>query len=75
MWELVKAGGWLMLPLVLCSIFTVAISLERFIRLKKSTILPKDLLLTPSQSIQSILPKLKQSDLQTTTLGRILEVG
>jgi biopolymer transport protein ExbB len=25
-----------MLPLVLCSIFTVAISLERFIRLKKS---------------------------------------
>ena len=23
MWELVKAGGWLMLPLVLCSIFTV----------------------------------------------------
>ncbi|OTG57521.1 biopolymer transporter ExbB [Acinetobacter sp. ANC 4204] len=75
MWELVKAGGWLMLPLVLCSIFTVAISLERFIRLKRSTILPKDLLLTPSQSIQSILPKLKQSDLQTTTLGRILEVG
>jgi hypothetical protein len=31
MWELVKAGGWLMLSLVLCSIFTVAISLERFI--------------------------------------------
>jgi ParB-like chromosome segregation protein Spo0J len=26
MWELVKAGGWLMLPLVLCSIFTVAIT-------------------------------------------------
>ena len=73
MWELVKAGGWLMLPLVLCSIFTVAISLERFIRLKKSTILPKDLLLTPSQSI---LPKLKQNqDLQATTLGRILEAG
>jgi hypothetical protein len=41
MWELVKAGGWLMLPLVLCSIFTVAISLERFIRLKKTTILPQ----------------------------------
>ncbi|MCY3119886.1 MotA/TolQ/ExbB proton channel family protein, partial [Acinetobacter baumannii] len=25
MWELVKAGGWLMLPLILCSILTVAI--------------------------------------------------
>ncbi|MFI7883876.1 MotA/TolQ/ExbB proton channel family protein, partial [Acinetobacter baumannii] len=22
MWELVKAGGWLMLPLILCSILT-----------------------------------------------------
>ena len=76
MWELVKAGGWLMLPLVLCSIFTVAISLERFIRLKKSTILPKDLLLNPAQSVQMVLPKLKQNqDLQATTLGRILEAG
>ena len=56
MWELVKAGGWLMLPLVLCSIFTVAISLERFIRLKKSAILPKDLLLNPAQSVQMVLP-------------------
>ena len=76
MWELVKAGGWLMLPLVLCSIFTVAISLERFIRLKKTNILPKDLLLNPAQSVQMVLPKLKQNqDLQATTLGRILEVG
>lgn len=33
MWELVKAGGWLMLPLILCSILTVAISIERFVRL------------------------------------------
>ncbi|MDN8384481.1 MotA/TolQ/ExbB proton channel family protein, partial [Acinetobacter baumannii] len=31
MWELVKAGGWLMLPLILCSILTVAISIERFV--------------------------------------------
>ena len=69
MWELVKAGGWLMLPLVLCSIFTVAISLERFIRLKKSAILPKDLLLNPAQSVQMVLPKLKQNqDLQVNSL-------
>ncbi|MFW2732996.1 MotA/TolQ/ExbB proton channel family protein, partial [Acinetobacter baumannii] len=31
MWELVKAGGWLMLPLILCSILTVAIIIERFV--------------------------------------------
>ncbi len=41
MWELVKAGGWLMLPLILCSILTVAISIERFIRLRRSQVLPK----------------------------------
>ncbi|MEX0571194.1 MotA/TolQ/ExbB proton channel family protein, partial [Acinetobacter baumannii] len=35
MWELVKAGGWLMLPLILCSILTVAISIERFVRLRR----------------------------------------
>ncbi len=42
MWELVKAGGWLMLPLVLCSIFMLAISIERLIRLKKNAVLPFD---------------------------------
>ncbi|MBP8099965.1 MAG: MotA/TolQ/ExbB proton channel family protein, partial [Acinetobacter sp.] len=50
MWELVKAGGWLMLPLVLCSIFTIAISIERFIRLKKSLVLPAVLLMNPNKT-------------------------
>ena len=55
MWELVKAGGWLMLPLVLCSIFTVAITIERFIRLKKSMILPKALLLNQTQNADVVM--------------------
>ena len=55
MWELVKAGGWLMLPLVLCSIFTVAITIERMIRLKKSMILPKALLLSQTQSADEVM--------------------
>ena len=50
MWELVKAGGWLMLPLVLCSIFMLAISIERLIRLKKNVVLPSILLMGPSQN-------------------------
>ena len=76
MWELVKAGGWLMLPLVLCSIFTVAITLERFIRLKKSLILPKNLLLNSNQSIETVIQKLQQDQaLKNSTLGRIFAAG
>ncbi|WP_166168873.1 MotA/TolQ/ExbB proton channel family protein [Acinetobacter sp. SA01] len=76
MWELVKAGGWLMLPLVLCSIFTVAITIERFIRLKRTMILPKVLLLNQVQNIDMVIQQLKQDQaLQSSTLGRIFMAG
>ena len=76
MWELVKAGGWLMLPLVLCSIFTVAISIERFIRLKKSIILPEAILLKVGQSTDTIVQQLKQSaTLKNSPLSRIFISG
>ncbi|WP_163124401.1 MotA/TolQ/ExbB proton channel family protein [Acinetobacter portensis] len=76
MWELVKAGGWLMLPLVLCSIFTVAITIERFIRLKKALILPNPILLKVGQSSETVVQQLKQSTtLKNSTLGRIFLAG
>lgn len=76
MWELVKAGGWLMLPLVICSIFTVAIVIERFIRLKKSLILPSQILLNVGQDTTEVMQELKASEqLQKTTLGRIFIAG
>lgn len=76
MWELVKAGGWLMLPLVLCSIFTVAITIERFIRLKRTMILPKALLLNPAQNTDVVIQQLQQDQaLQSSTLGRIFMAG
>lgn len=76
MWELVKAGGWLMLPLVLCSIFMVAISLERFIRLKKSLVLPKTLLMGPGQNARQVMQKLNANkSLQGSTLGRVFAAG
>ena len=40
MWELVKAGGWLMWPIVLCSILMLIIIIERAIKLKASTVTP-----------------------------------
>jgi len=76
MWELVKAGGWLMLPLMLCSIFTVAITIERFIRLKKNAVLPSALLMTKNQRADQVMQNLDQNkQLQSSALGRIFTSG
>lgn len=76
MWELVKAGGWLMLPLLLCSVFMLAISIERFLRLKRAGVVPKALQLQTSQPVQGVLQQLQQSEgLQHSTLGRIFMAG
>lgn len=76
MWELVKAGGWLMLPLVLCSIFTVAISIERFIRLKRSLVLPKSLMMQKGRSLDDVLDVLEQDKTAgQTSLGYIFKDG
>ncbi len=44
MLELVQAGGWLMLPILLCSVASVAICGERFWTLRPERIAPKHLL-------------------------------
>ena len=43
MWELVKAGGWLMSPIILCSILMLIIIIERSIKLRTSQIAPPQL--------------------------------
>ena len=43
MWEIVQAGGWLMLPIIACSIVAAAIILERLWTLQASRVLPKAL--------------------------------
>ena len=40
MTELIRAGGWLMLPIILCSIISVAIILERFWSLRRKRVMP-----------------------------------
>ncbi len=44
MFEFVKAGGWLMLPIIVCSIAAVAICIERYLALNPEKIAPKPLL-------------------------------
>ncbi|MCC7410722.1 MAG: MotA/TolQ/ExbB proton channel family protein [Gammaproteobacteria bacterium] len=43
MFEFVKAGGWLMLPILLCSVVAMAIIVERFWSLQRSRISPENL--------------------------------
>lgn len=43
MFELIKAGGWVMLPIILCSTIALAIVLERFWALRRQRICPGNL--------------------------------
>ena len=43
MFEIIKAGGWGMLPILLCSAIALAIVLERFWTLRRSAVLPPGL--------------------------------
>lgn len=77
MFEIVKSGGWLMLPIVLCSVVALAIIAERVWALQKNKICPKHLL-------AQIWTWIKNDELDTTKiktlqngspLGRILAAG
>ena len=41
MFELIQAGGWLMVPILGCSILALAIVIERFITLRAAVLFPK----------------------------------
>ncbi len=77
MWELIKAGGWLMLPIVLASMLAVAIILERAWTLRTSRVAPPDLLARVWQWIRNNeldAGKLKQLRADSP-LGEVLAAG
>ena len=43
MFEIVKSGGWLMVPIILCSVIAAAIIAERLWTLQRKRVLPQDL--------------------------------
>ncbi|MGD7034896.1 MotA/TolQ/ExbB proton channel family protein [Methylotuvimicrobium buryatense] len=77
MFDLIKSGGWLMLPIILCSIGAMAIIGERFWTLRKNKILPPDLvpqiwkLSREGKLDASALRSLKMS----SPLGAVLAAG
>ena len=44
LFELVQAGGWLMIPILLCSVIAAAITVERFWTLRAEQVAPRNLL-------------------------------
>lgn len=77
MWEIVQAGGWLMLPIIACSVVAAAIILERLWTLQPNRVLPKDL--TPEVwkwvRNEQLDPQHIQALHQGSPLGQVLAAG
>lgn len=77
MFEIMVAGGWLMLPILFCSVVALAIVAERFWTLRRSKVIPQDLVTEIWVKIKD--KKLTARDLTTiqegSSLGRVLVAG
>lgn len=78
MWELIKAGGWLMLPIVICSVVALVIIIERGKKLQLNGIAPKHLreqLVTRLREVGDIDKSQLLNVKDKTPLGDILATG
>lgn len=75
--EIIAAGGWLMIPIIICSIAVIAISAERYWTLNPAKIAPKQQLSQVWGDIQN--NSLDSEKLRTlrrsSQLGRVLAAG
>ncbi|HWK53234.1 MAG TPA: MotA/TolQ/ExbB proton channel family protein [Hyphomicrobiales bacterium] len=77
MFEIVQAGGWLMLPIILCSIAAIAIIIERFWTLTPARIAPRNALAEVWSKLRhNQLDAAQLRELRTSSpLGQILAAG
>lgn len=77
MFELIKAGGWVMLPIILCSILALAIIVERFWTLQRKRVAPGSLVSDIwQQAKRGQLDARSISELRAgSPLGRVLAAG
>ena len=77
MFELIKAGGWMMLPIIVCSVVAMAISIERLWTLQTKRVIPSNLVSQVCQWFYTgHLDNKRIQSLKTgSPLGRILAAG
>lgn len=77
MLEIVQSGGWLMVPILLCSIVAAAICVERLWTLQRSRITPKNLLAQIWSAVRTEeLDSQKLRELRANSpLGQVLAAG
>ena len=75
--DIVKAGGWLMAPIIVCAIIAMGIILERFWSLKQQRVIPEDLTSKVWNWVQKDALDLRQIQVlhQSSPLGQILAAG
>lgn len=77
MLEIVQAGGWLMLPIIVCSIVAAAIIMERLWTFQQKRVLPQDLTAQAWQWVKAdqLDPEHLQILHQSSPLGQVLAAG
>jgi biopolymer transport protein ExbB len=77
MLEIVQSGGWLMVPILLCSVIAAAISVERLWTLQRSRITPKNLLAQVWSALKNNeMDGQRLRDLRASSpLGQVLAAG
>jgi biopolymer transport protein ExbB len=75
--EIIQSGGWLMVPILLCSVVAAAICVERLWSLQRSRIVPRNLLAQIGSAIKSTdLDSQKLRELRANSpLGQVLAAG
>lgn len=77
MLDVIKAGGWLMLPIIVCSVIALTIIVERFLSLRQQRVVPKSL----TKTLQvwgktGTIPDINLDKLAVQSpLGRIVAAG